>query len=135
MITYALTDVIRPKPIFRGGRVDDQYYVMYAVYTPSQSIYVGQSVDPILRIKQHIQSKDALGACIDANRPDSLGWLVDFLTLADLGYTGWYIGTKRKIVINRAEVAAIDRYRPILNIRRTTSYDRADRSWLDGEHV
>jgi len=126
--------------------VEDHY--LYLIRDGETVFYVGQSIDPITRLSDHLGTalkfpgtgSDSLGWMICDNLPDSLGWIFELYTLADAltfieeHATERRLASYRRIVQrretederpydlteakNKAEDAMIEHFRPCLNTAR-----------------
>jgi hypothetical protein len=104
---------------------DDEPYCIYVVRTADAVLYVGGSVDPVNRLLEHISPEsrfaaDWLGDLVWENRPASLLWDTELLTLEDCVLymqavypsENWHA---KNIDVDMAERALIMRYHPCLN--------------------
>lgn len=96
-------------------------HLIYVVRDEALIFYVGQSRrDVITRFWEHMQMPSHLGQLIELNKPDSLGWAVDFYELADCAKfvqqkTLFALQAWQHFDMDMAEQALIQALRPVLN--------------------
>ncbi len=127
---------------------DTEDHYLYLIRDGETMFYVGQSIDPITRLSDHLGTalkfpgtgSDSLGWMIGDNLPDSLGWIFELYTLADALTFIKEHATERRLASyqrivqrretederpydlteakNMAEDAMIEHFRPCLNTAR-----------------
>ena len=127
---------------------DTEDHYLYLIRDGETVFYVGQSIDPITRLSDHLGTalkfpgtgSDSLGWMIGDNLPDSLGWIFELYTLADALTFIKEHATERRLasyqrMVQRllaeegdwgdlketkdmAEDAMIEHFRPCLNVAR-----------------
>lgn len=101
----------------------DIQHELYLVRDGNDVLYVGKSIHPLERIKEHTRGGSALATRIQASMPLAYTWAVELYTVAELeplvkSYTqgiprSWYNGAYR---VEYAEKALIEKYHPCLNV-------------------
>jgi hypothetical protein len=103
---------------------DLEEHFLYLVHNKDACFYVGQSVDPINRIHQHLAIPSAkwaqlypslLGKLIKDNAPESYDWTVEFYNFEDFNMHNVPELT-RKSTINLLEEILIEQTKPCLNV-------------------
>ena len=96
-------------------------HLIYVVRDETLVFYVGQSRrDVITRFWEHMHTPSHLGQLIELNKPDSLGWAVDFYELADCAKfvqqkTLFALQAWQHFDMDMAEQALIQEMHPVLN--------------------
>lgn len=134
MLSFTLEDALIDNPDTKG-------YYLYLYRDGDVVFYVGQSKDPIERIRQHLGRAlpywpDAIGQLILDNAPASfIEWKIDLFTLSDCleAVQAHWVSQASSFqnlvntfydpdLVNRAEEALIAHYRPHLNVLNATKY-------------
>ncbi len=109
MIETTIGDILSDKALVL--KTEDHY--IYVVRDGATVFYVGQSRCPLTRLLGHMGQGEwvfpggvsSVGEMIRVNRPQSLDWQIELLTLADCNAAD----------VNTAEGALIHLYAPLLN--------------------